>query len=155
MDHLIDAEAGTANMFSKSPKRIIAWISKAWTPYEKQSLPIFYKETIATLLTFEQWRNLVETQEEGHGITCYSDHLPGIKNASLSNTGKLHGDFTPLVCMTYACPARMTESGHLRISASRRSFVLYSIPIERSHDNGCTLPSQNFEIRTPSPYWYP
>jgi hypothetical protein len=52
----------------KRPKRIIAWISKAWTPYEKQSLPIFYKETIARLLTFEQWRNLVKTQEEGHGI---------------------------------------------------------------------------------------
>jgi hypothetical protein len=89
VDHLIDAEASKANMFSKRPKRIIAWISKAWTPYEKQSLPIFYKETIARLLTFEQWRNLVETQEEGHGITCYSDHLPGIKNASLSNKGKL------------------------------------------------------------------
>ncbi len=79
VDHLIDAEAGKANMFRKSPKRIVAWISKVWTPYEKQSLPIFYKETIARLLTFEQWRNLVETQEEGHGITCYSDHLPGIK----------------------------------------------------------------------------
>ncbi len=43
-----DAEAGKANMFSKKPKRIVAWLSKAWTPYEKQSLPIFYKETIAS-----------------------------------------------------------------------------------------------------------
>ena len=77
--HLIDAEAGKANMFSKRPKRIIAWISKAWTPYEKQSLPIFYKETIGRLLTLEQNRNLIETQEAGHGVTCYSDHLPGIK----------------------------------------------------------------------------
>ncbi len=38
MDHPIDAEAGEANMFSKDPKRIIYWISKAWTPYEKLSL---------------------------------------------------------------------------------------------------------------------
>jgi hypothetical protein len=49
----------------------------------------FYKETIARLLTLEQNRNLIETQEVGHGVTCYSDHLPGIKNASLSNKGKL------------------------------------------------------------------
>jgi hypothetical protein len=88
-DHPNDAEAGKANMFSKNPKRIVAWLSNAWTPYEKQSLPIFYKETIARLLTFENLRNLIETQEVGHGITCYSDHLPGIKNASLSNKGKL------------------------------------------------------------------
>jgi hypothetical protein len=115
IDHSVDAEAGKANMFSKSPKRIIAWISKAWTPYEKQSLPIFYKETIARLLTFEQWRNLVETQEEGHGITCYSDHLPGIKNASLSNKRKLStwiihetSDLTAIVETLY-------KSGLLRI----------------------------------------
>jgi hypothetical protein len=76
-------------MFRKSPKRIVDWLSKVWTKYEKQSLPIFYKETIARLLTFENRRNLIETQEVGHGITCYSDHLPGIKNASLSNKGKL------------------------------------------------------------------
>jgi hypothetical protein len=88
-DHSIDAEAGNANMFSKNPKRIVHWVSKAWTPYEKQSLPIFYKETIGRLLTLEQNRNLIETQEVGHGVTCYSDHLPGIKNASLSNKGKL------------------------------------------------------------------
>ena len=42
MDHPIDAEAGKANMFSKDPKRIIYWISKAWTPYEKLSLPVSY-----------------------------------------------------------------------------------------------------------------
>jgi hypothetical protein len=35
MDHPIDAEAGKAKMFSKDPKRIIVWVSKAWTPYEK------------------------------------------------------------------------------------------------------------------------
>ena len=29
MDHPIDAKAGEANLFSKDPKRIIHWISKA------------------------------------------------------------------------------------------------------------------------------
>ena len=33
----------------------------------------FYKETIGRLLTLEQNRNLIETQEVGHGVTCYSD----------------------------------------------------------------------------------
>ena len=79
----------------------------------------------------------------------------GITCEVTPNVPQDHGDFTPLVYMTYACPVRMTKSGHLKISASRRSIVLYSIPIERSHDNGCTLPSQNFEIRTSSPYCYP
>ena len=84
-----DKEAGKLSIFSKRPKRILAWVSKAWTNYEKASLPIFYKETIARLLTFEHFRNLIETQQPGHGITCYSDHLPGIKASSLSNKGKL------------------------------------------------------------------
>ena len=82
-------EEGKHHLLSKKPKRIIAWISKAWTTYEKKSLPIFYKETIARLLTFEHFRNLIESQSPGAGVTCYSDHLPGIKNTSLSNKGKL------------------------------------------------------------------
>jgi hypothetical protein len=73
---------------AKIPRGLyIDWVSKAWTPYEKKSLPIFYKETIGRLLTLEQNRNLIETQEVEHGVTCYSDQLPGIKNASLSNKG--------------------------------------------------------------------
>ena len=88
-DFINDLEAGKLSMFSKKPKRIVAWVSKAWTNYEKASLPIFYKETIARLLSFEHFRNLIETQQPGHGITCYSDHLPGIKSSSLSNKGKL------------------------------------------------------------------
>jgi hypothetical protein len=62
-----------------------------------------------------------------------------------------HGDFTPLVYMTYACPVRIPKSGLLKVSASRRSIFVYNIPIERSNDSGWTLPSQNFEIRTPLP----
>jgi hypothetical protein len=82
-------EEGKHHMLSKKAKLIIAWISKAWTTYEKRSLPIFYKETIARLLTFEHFRNLIESQSPGAGVTCYSDHLPGIKKTSLSNKGKL------------------------------------------------------------------
>jgi hypothetical protein len=78
-------DEGKHHLLSKKPKRIIAWISKAWTTYEKKSLPILYKETIARLLTFEHYRNLIESQSPGAGVTCYSDHLPGIKNTSLSN----------------------------------------------------------------------
>ena len=60
-----DKEAGKLSIFSKRPKRIIAWVSKVLTNYEKASLPIFYKETIARLLTFEHFRNLIETQQPG------------------------------------------------------------------------------------------
>lgn len=84
-----DQEEGKFFLLSKLPKRIIQWVSKAWTAYEKQSLPIFYKETIARILAFGHMRNLIETQQPGHGVTCYSDHLPGIKTTSLSNKGKL------------------------------------------------------------------
>ncbi len=47
------------------------------------------KSVIARLLALEHLRNLIETQEIEHGITCYSDYVPGIHNASLSNKGKL------------------------------------------------------------------
>ncbi len=76
MDHPIDAKAGKANMFSKDPKRIIYWISKAWTAYEKLSLLVFYEKAITRLLTLKYLRNLIEAQETKHGITCYSNHLP-------------------------------------------------------------------------------
>ena len=52
-----------ANMFSKDPKRILHWISKAWTPYEKLGLPVSYGEAIARLLALKHLRNLIETQE--------------------------------------------------------------------------------------------
>ncbi len=93
---------------SKKPKRIIAWVSKAWTTYEKKSLPVFYKETIARILAFEHFRNLIETQAPGYGVTCHSDHLPGIKDTSLSNKGKLStwklhetSDLTSIVTTLY------------------------------------------------------
>ena len=51
------------NMFSKDPKKIIYWISKAWTSYEKLGLSVSYEEAIARLLTLKHLRNLIETQE--------------------------------------------------------------------------------------------
>ena len=101
-------DEGKHFLLSKLPKRIIQWISKAWTPYEKKSLPIFYKETIARILALDQFRNLIETQTLGSGTTCYSDHLPGIKSTSLSNKGKLStwklhetSDLTSIVTTLY------------------------------------------------------
>ena len=101
-------DEGKFFLLSKKPKRIIAWVSKAWTTYEKKSLPVFYKETIARILAFEHFRNLIETQAPGHGVTCYSDHLPGIKDTSLSNKGKLStwklhetSDLTSIVTTLY------------------------------------------------------
>jgi hypothetical protein len=48
-------DVGKFFLLSKKPKRIIQWISKAWTTYEMESLPIFYKETIARILTLEHF----------------------------------------------------------------------------------------------------
>jgi hypothetical protein len=84
-----DEDEGKHLLLSKKPKRIIQWVSKAWTRLPTKGLPIFYKETIAWILTLEQFRNIIETQTLGSGTTCYSDHLPGIKSTSLSNKGKL------------------------------------------------------------------
>ena len=81
-------DSGRHYLFSKEPKRVIKWISKAWSPYDR-ALPCFYKETIARLLALEAFRNLIETQTAEAGVTCYSDHLPSIKESSLSNKGKL------------------------------------------------------------------
>ena len=64
------------------------WISKAHTPHEK-TLPCFYRETLARLLALEYFRNLIETQEAQAGSTVYTDHLPAIREASLSNKGQL------------------------------------------------------------------
>ena len=136
-DPPFDHEAGKLLMLSKDPKRIIAWISKAWTPYEKGSLPIFYKETIARLLTLEHFRNLIETQHLGHGITCYSDHLPGIKSSSLSNKGKLStwrihetSDLTSIVETLYKSGPTMTVADPLsRLARQEHRVDNFDLPV--------------------------
>ena len=67
---------------------MISWISKAHTPHEK-SLPCFYRETLARLLTLQYFRNLIETQDPKAGTTVYTDHLPSVGETSLSNKGQL------------------------------------------------------------------
>ena len=69
-------------------KRVVAWISKAHTPFEKQ-LPCFYRESLGRLHALEHFRNLIETQEPQAGTTVYTDHLPAIRVDSLSNKGQL------------------------------------------------------------------
>ncbi len=66
---------------------VIEWISKGWTGDEMQ-LPVFYREFLATVLTLERLRNLIETNIDA-GITLYTDHKPALFENSLSNKGQL------------------------------------------------------------------
>ncbi len=68
----------------RGPKRIIEWVSKAWTEFEKE-LPVFYREALARLLCLEHFRNLIETQSLDAGTIVYTDH-------ALSHATKLGGE---------------------------------------------------------------
>jgi hypothetical protein len=52
---------------------VIEWISKGWTIHKMQ-LPLFYRESLATVLTLEKLRNLIETNIDAGvrdlGIGC-------------------------------------------------------------------------------------
>ena len=67
---------------------MVAWVSKAWTDYERQ-LPVFYREALGRLLCLEHFRNLIETQSVEAGTTVYTDHAPSTYVGSLSNKGRL------------------------------------------------------------------
>ncbi len=54
-------DEGRHILMSKLPKRVVEWVSKAWTEFEKE-LPVFYREALARLLCLEHFRNLIETQ---------------------------------------------------------------------------------------------
>ncbi len=81
-------------LMSKLPKRIIEWVSKAWTEFEKE-LPVFYREALARLLCLEHFRNLIETQPLDAGTTVYTDHAPSTYVGSLSNKERLGGSTRP------------------------------------------------------------
>jgi hypothetical protein len=51
-------------------------------------LPVFYRESLARVLTLERLRNLIETNIDA-GITLYTDHKPALFENSLSNKGQL------------------------------------------------------------------
>ncbi len=48
-------------LMPKLPIRVVEWVSKAWTEFEKE-LPVFYREALARLLCLDNFRNLIETQ---------------------------------------------------------------------------------------------
>ncbi len=52
------------------------------------TLPVFYREPLARILSLERFRNLIETNIEA-GITLYTDHKPALFENSLSNKGQL------------------------------------------------------------------
>ena len=67
-----------------SKRRVIEWISKAWTT-DQLKLPVFYRESLARLLCLEKYRNLIETNIDS-GITLY---MPNLYAEALSNKGQL------------------------------------------------------------------
>jgi hypothetical protein len=80
-------DEGKFILMSKLPKRIIEWVSKAWTEFEKE-LPVYYREALARLLCLEHVCNLIETQSLDAGTTVYTNHAPTYVG-SLSNKGRL------------------------------------------------------------------
>jgi hypothetical protein len=44
------------------PRQIIQWVNKAWTTHEL-TLPVFYRESLARILSLERFRNLIETKQ--------------------------------------------------------------------------------------------
>ncbi len=66
-------DEGRYMLMSKLTKRVIEWVSKAWTEFEKE-LPVFYREALARLLCLEHFRNIIETQSLDAGTTVYTDH---------------------------------------------------------------------------------
>ena len=81
-------DEGRHRLLSKEPKRVVEWMSKAWTAHERE-LPCFYREALARLLCLEHFRNLIETQDVNAGTTIYTDHAPSTYKGSLSNKGRL------------------------------------------------------------------
>ena len=80
-------DEGRMRIGDTGPRQIIQWISKAWTSHEL-TLPVFYRESLARILSLEKFRNLIETNIEA-GITLYTDHKPALFENSLSNKGQL------------------------------------------------------------------
>jgi hypothetical protein len=82
------ADEGRGRQGDTGARKVIEWISKAWTAFEL-NLPVFYRESLARLLALEKHRNLIETKNITAGITLYTDHKPGLYENSLSNKGQL------------------------------------------------------------------
>ena len=83
----VGEEEGIARLKDTSYKRVIEWMSKAWST-DQLKLPVFYRESLARLIVLEKFRNLIESNYE-LGTTVYTDHLPALFKSSLSNKGQL------------------------------------------------------------------
>jgi hypothetical protein len=80
-------DEGRMRIGDTGPRLMIQWISKAWTTHEL-TLPVFYRESLVSILALERFRNLIETNIEA-GITLYTNHKPALFENSLSNKGQL------------------------------------------------------------------
>ncbi len=70
---------------------VIEWISKGWTGHEMQ-LPVFYRESLARVLTLESLRNLIEINQITLMLESPSTlitNAPALFENSLSNKGRL------------------------------------------------------------------
>ncbi len=86
----------------------------------------FYRESLATVLTLEKLRNLIETNIDA-GITLYADHKPALFENSLSNKGQLSAwklaevaDLMSIVERIYRQGTGMLMAAHYQGYARRR-----------------------------------
>ncbi len=82
-----NVDEGQLRLNDTSPKRVVEWLSKAWTT-DQPKLPVFHRESLARLIVLEKFRNLIEANIDS-GVTVYTDHLPALFKGSLSNKGQL------------------------------------------------------------------
>jgi hypothetical protein len=115
-------------------RRIIEWISKAWNEHELK-LPVFYRETLARLLTLERYRDLIETTIVAR-VALYTDHKPGLFENSLSNKEQLNArriaetaDLQSLVQTHYRQGSKMLLADPLsRLCSPSSGFFHPSLP---------------------------
>jgi hypothetical protein len=83
-------DEGRHMLMSKLPKRVVEWVSKAWTEFEKE-LPVFYREVLARLLCLEIFRTTYPRRKEvcsPHGCR------PSSSNKGHQDEGKRRGSGT-------------------------------------------------------------
>jgi hypothetical protein len=128
------ADKGRGKQRDTGARKVIEWISKAWTVFEL-NLPVFYRESLARLLALEKHRNFIETNITA-GITLYTDHKPGLYENSLSNKGQLSAwrlletaDLLSIVENLYRTGGKMLLADPLfRLCAPSDGFYDVSLP---------------------------
>ena len=138
-------DEGRHRLLSKEPKRVVEWMSKAWTAHERE-LPCFYREALARLLCLEHFRNLIETQDVNAGTTIYTDHAPSTYKGSLSNKGRLSSwrihetqDLADMVQNLYKAGAHLSPPHGLADALSR----LPRLKIKTNHVHASGLIKEN------------